>query len=146
MSIGIKNICIEFFFEKNGWKALLHRFCSIISQKLQSLCEQSIILEARIFLVLLVLNLKTFEEIMSRGKVCTSLSFPAMSICMFVCLCVPPELLKGADLRLLLKISILKIKLWLNFQSAIAIPLILKGSLLIVKSLVKLLFVLTAFL
>ena len=35
MSIGIKNICKKNIL-KNCWKALLHMFCSIISQKSQS--------------------------------------------------------------------------------------------------------------
>ena len=40
MSIAIKNNCM-IFFSKKSWNALLHRFCSIISQKLQSLYDQT---------------------------------------------------------------------------------------------------------
>ena len=40
MSIGIKNICIIFFLKEYSMKALLHRFCFIISQFLQKLSFQ----------------------------------------------------------------------------------------------------------
>ena len=47
MSIGIKNICIK-SCSKNILKALLHKFCSIFSQKLQSLTLDLVSLKMKV--------------------------------------------------------------------------------------------------